>query len=139
MDMTKKFQLVNKFTITTEQVPSKVVLFQTGFYVPAMGTPTDMTKEGLELIIKNFNDEVIPRPSAYYGHFDIVGGRKAAGEINSIYLEYNEDKQKYILWGDIEWTPAAIKALKDKEYKFLSSEIHPNYCLLYTSPSPRDS
>lgn len=122
-----KLCLVSEFNLSTTDVPTKITLFQTGYYVPGYGSPIDMKKDGLERIIENFNNKLIPRPSVYYGHFDLQGGRKAAGEIMSVFLKYDETTAKERLMGDIEWTPAAIEAIKQKEYKFISSEIHPNF------------
>ena len=98
-----RISFLRKFSITNESIPSKVVLFQTGYYEPGMGTPIDMKKDGLEKMVENFDEGVIQRPSVYYGHWGFTDGRKAAGEITSLYIQYNEKTQKEMLMGNINW------------------------------------
>ena len=130
--MTKE-QMQNLFVVSElfanrGEVPSRIAMSQTGIYTPAYGDPREITLERFNEIVKNFDAKVqSTKVSVYYGHW---GDRKAAGEIMSVEVDYDQDAGKNILYGDIEWTEAAQKAIKGKEYKYVSAEMVLNYSVI---------
>lgn len=76
-----------------------------------------LNQEALESMVSNFDAKVIGTDvQVNYGHNN---SDKAAGWIKS--LKLSEDKRK--LLADIEWTPAAAKAIREKEYCYFSAEF----------------
>lgn len=100
----------------------QVVIFQTGRYTPGYGNTWEVTDEILGQLKKTFDEKVLGSAvSVYYGHWD--SKRTAAGEVKSLSVVYNEELNKHQLVGDIKWTPNGGKAVKDREYKYISAEV----------------
>lgn len=106
----------------TPESDAMTVLFQTGYYVPGYGSPWDITLEILEKLKSNFDGDVLGSAiSIYYAHWDAK--RTAAGEIKRLEVKYDTEMGKYQLMGKVEWTKKGMEAVKDKEYKYISSEV----------------
>ena len=76
----------------------------------------------LEKLKSSFDANVLGSAvSVYYAHWE--QRRTAAGEIKALEVEYDSESGKYQLLGDIEWTKKGMEAVKDKEYKYISSEV----------------
>ena len=72
-------------------------------------------------MVTNFQNNVVGQEIPLnYGH-DVSG--KAAGWIKNTYAETVPGENKTKLKADIEWTPAAAQAIREKEYRYLSAEF----------------
>ena len=115
-----KLHLTSNFQADKSESDKMIVLFQTGYYVPGYGEPWDVDLEILKKLKNTFDAKVLGSAvSVYYGHWD--SKRTAAGEIES--LEIKQDGGKYQLLGKIKWTPNGLKAVVEREYKYISSEV----------------
>lgn len=123
MNLSKLFLTaeVGKDCFASGGTSASVILFQTGYYVPGYGEPWEITAKTLDKLKENYDKDTLGSAvSIYYGHW---GDRKAAGEIKSLEVVADKEKGKFQLAAKIEWTPAGAKAVKDKEYKYISSEV----------------
>src|SRR5262245_39533640 len=90
---------------------------------PIWGTMT-FTPERVDTFVKNFNDRVRGTDiDIDYDHK--VKTDKAAGWVKAA-----ENRGASGLWIKVEWTPDALKALRNKEYRYFS----PEYADEWTSP-----
>lgn len=80
----------------------------------------DITKDFLRSYVQNFNDNVVGVDiSIDFDHEK----REAGGWLKSVFLSFDED----IMFGEVKWTPKGALALSDREFRYFSPEIHPNY------------
>jgi len=79
--------------------------------------------------VKNFAASVTNRtrgiePDIDYDHkTDKAMGNKAAGWVKQAEARPSEDGSKQDLWLLVEWTPTGAQAIKNREYRYFSSEI----------------
>jgi phage I-like protein len=90
------------------------------FKHPTSGT-IEITKSDLQRFKSNFDAKVMRTdPAINYEHLmSSAHGTKAAGWIKELTLK-NDDTE---LWATPEWTPEGLRQIKDKEFRYLSSEI----------------
>ena len=108
---------------------SVIPLVQTGYYEPGVGEAIKFTLDHFNTMIENFEENVTEYSvSIYYGHWRYGAGEgKAAGEIETLSIDYNELTGKHLLKGKVVWTPEAVKAIKNKEWKYVSIEMFGDY------------
>lgn len=109
-----------------------VAIFRTGrFFHPVYGE-LNITQEYLDNIIRNFDNTVMMRDVSFdKGHrkFD----DRAIAWVKEVYtkpkvIETAEgEKAVTVLYADAEFNRLGVQLLKRKEYRYFSSEIHPNY------------
>lgn len=79
--------------------------------------------------IQNFADSVTNKtrkidPDIDYDHkTDKAMGNKAAGWVKAAEARPSADNGRKDLWLLVEWTPAGAQSIKNKEYRYFSSEI----------------
>lgn len=121
---------VTKSPIKADQsgnVPSKINLLNAGTWKTPWHGDFELTGEDLKEMAANFEEgvglvvEADTKAPVNYGH---VMCDKAAGWIKRVYVEAN-DGAGAALMGDVEWTPAAVQAIKDGEWKYISPEFNP--------------
>lgn len=80
-----------------------------------------VTSEMLSQMVTNFQNNVrgIDIAIDYKHESDDI----AAGWVREVFL--SEDGME--LWARVDWTPAALKKLADKEFRYLSADFHMNY------------
>ena len=128
--------IVSDFQSSGERVPSKIPIFQTGLYEPGYGRAMDVSEDHLRKMVENFEKKVIAaKISVYYGHWEQT--RKAAGEVESLLLEYDEEMGKTRLYAVVNWTKAGEAAVQDREYKYISAEVASDFSRLVTEEGER--
>ena len=104
-----------------EEAPKRIQLLKVGsFHDDRYGT-VEIVAETLAEFKKNFDNNV--RRIGLAVDYSHNSEDKAAGWIKG--LELSEDGQE--LWGIIDWTPEASKALASKEFRYISAEFNFNY------------
>ena len=84
--------------------------------------PFDIAAEHIGQMVTNFASYLPIQVPVYYEHSDLFSDdTRAAGWITAV--EARDDG----LWGKVEWTPAALQMIKDKEYKYTSPSWRMNY------------
>jgi phage I-like protein len=80
----------------------------------------EITKEDLRSYVKNFNDNVTGVDvSIDFDHEK----REAGGWFKELFLSLDED----VCYGAVKWTPKGALALSDREFRYFSPELHPDY------------
>jgi len=105
------------------EIRYEVQLLRTGvFSHPDFGEFTIDTQM-LNSMVQNWNEEVrgIDIPIDYAHRSDL----EAAGWVQGLTLKENEGKTE--LWAIVDWTPAGIKRLAEKEYRYLSADFTLDY------------
>ena len=108
------------------QVPSTINLLKAGTWNTPWHGDFELTGEDLEEMVANFAEGVglvaedETKAPLNYGH---MMADKAAGWIKRIRVEAVNGTAA--LMGDVEWTPAAVQAIKDGEWRYLSPEFNP--------------
>ena len=124
--------LVTKTPIKADangQVPTTINLLKAGTWNTPWHGAFELSGEDLEEMAANFVegvglvDEDQPKAPINEGHN--MGG-KASGWIKRLYVQAANGTAS--LMGDVEWTPAAEQAIKDKEYAYISPEFNPRGC-----------
>ena len=111
------------------QVPTTINLLKAGTWNTPWHGDFELTGEDLEEMATNFAEGVglvledQPRAPINEGHN--MGG-KASGWIKRLYVQATNGTAA--LLGDVEWTPAAEQAIKDKEWSYISPEFNPRGC-----------
>jgi len=102
---------------------SDVPILSVGTYDHALHPTFKLEKEDLQQYIKNFKNKVRGIDiSIDYTHDNDDGTKAAAGWFKSLYTKENDTQ----LWGKVEWTPKAKKAIAEKEFKYYSPEFTPD-------------
>ncbi|NDZ93336.1 hypothetical protein G3I13_01990 [Streptomyces sp. SID6673] len=107
-------------------VPTTINLLKAGSWNTPWHGDFELTGEDLEEMVANFAEGVglvaedETKAPLNYGH---MMADKAAGWIKRIRVEAVNGTAA--LMGDVEWTPAAVQAIKDKEWSYLSPEFNP--------------
>ncbi len=97
--------------------PVSVQLLRAGKYSYWEPGDLEVTTDNLACMVQNFKNNVRQVDLAIdYSH---ESWKEAAGWIKDLHL--NDIGTE--LWAKVEWTPKAEKLLKDKEYRYLSSEF----------------
>lgn len=117
-------------------IPTSIHFMSTGHWHAPWHGNFEMDSTDLAEMVANFDNGVAmvegsKKLPINYGHD--MGG-KAAGWITKLYV--SDDGQE--LWGDVEWTPSALKALKDGEYCYISPEWNPR-SFPYQDPEDEES
>ncbi|MFI8696756.1 phage protease [Dietzia maris] len=111
------------------QVPTTINLLKAGTWNTPWHGSFELSGEDLEEMAANFAEGVglvvEDQPKAPINEGHNMGG-KASGWIKRIYVRAVNGTAS--LMGDVEWTPAAIQAIKDKEYAYISPEFNPRGC-----------
>jgi Mu-like prophage I protein len=103
----------------------RIAIAQTGNYEKD-GRPFTISDQDLKDMERNLKDREVPldyehlsaNPDAPPGHSRASGWIKAPDKIEPF------QGNSKILWGWAEFTPACLMAIKDKEFRFFSPEIH---------------
>lgn len=103
--------------------PKTIEILRTGTWKTPWHGEFETTPEDIAQFVVNADKgiglvEADPKIPLNYGH---TSWEKAAGWIPKLYA--SEDGNA--LLGDPEWTPAAIQAIKDGEWKYISPEFNP--------------
>lgn len=99
---------------------TKIQVMKTGIY-KGLFDLISFTSKDFENMIQNFDNKVLGIDVQYNYSHEMRG--KAAGWIKKLYTENDGNE----LWAEVEWTPKALQAIKDKEYRYSSAEIDFNY------------
>lgn len=112
-----------------EQVPSSVQVSKEWSYDdPRYGT-VNITEADFDEMIASFDKKHLGREVFFnYDHNEMLRGENA-GLITRIYKIKDEANPETPaeLWADVEWTPKAREAIRDKEYCYTSAEWFNNY------------
>lgn len=121
----KGFHNLVKISADAEgNAPKTIELLRTGKWNTPWHGDFEITPEDIQQYAVNAANGVglvaaDPKVPVNYGHFQ---SDKAAGWIPRVYA--SDDGQS--LLGDVEWTPAAVQAIKDGEWKYISPEFNPS-------------
>lgn len=105
----------------TEKDMSEIQVMKTGVF--SYWYPDDMPIDSImfDRMIANFKSNLLQVDLAIdYGH---NAYEKAAGWIEDLYT--NEEGTE--LWAKVKWVPAGLKALSEKEWRYISAEFSMNY------------
>ncbi|MDV7992070.1 phage protease [Rhodococcus sp. IEGM 1374] len=120
---------VTKTPITADRdgnVPKTINLLKAGSWNTPWHGDFELTGEDLEEMVSNFGEGVglvvedSPRAPVNEGHN--MGG-KATGWMTRLFVEAVNGTAG--LFADVDWTPAAEKAIKEKEWAYISPEFNP--------------
>ena len=121
----KGFHNLVKISADAEgNAPKTIELLRTGKWNTPWHGDFEITREDIQQFVLNAANgiglvEADPKIPLNYGH---ASYDKAAGWIPTVYA--SEDGEA--LLGDPEWTPAAVQAIKDGEWKYISPEFNPS-------------
>ncbi|OLT47776.1 hypothetical protein BJF87_21410 [Gordonia sp. CNJ-863] len=120
---------VTKAPIKADQngnAPTTINLLKAGTWNTPWHGDFELTGEDLEEMVSHFSEGVglvaedQPRAPVNEGHN--MGG-KASGWITRLYVDAVNGTAA--LMGDVQWTPAAVQAIKDREWSYISPEFNP--------------
>lgn len=99
---------------------SNIELIRIGTFKGNQYGEVNVTKSMLEDLVANFKSEVVGREiSLDYTHENDSGEKKAGAWIKELSLKGS------VVVANVEYTPTAKQMVEDKEYKYVSAEIHP--------------
>ncbi len=82
--------------------------------------PLSIDREYLANLVAQFDAQKNPMPVDYDHSLPKRGDSRAAGWIHAMAIEDDAEGVPQLWATDVEWTPAAAKAIRDKEYQFSS-------------------
>lgn len=109
------------------KVKNKIQILRVGkFYTgekDKKGNPVvvNVSKEYLASMIKNFSEGV--RGIDLMLDYSHESDKKAAAWFKELILE-NDNSE---LWAEVDWTPKGEEIVKNKEYRYISADFHPDY------------
>lgn len=124
--------LVTKTPIKADsngQVPTTINLLKAGTWNTPWHGDFELSGEDLNEMVVNFDEgvglvlEQDTKAPVNYGH---LAGDKAAGWMKRLYVDAVNGAAA--LMADVEWTPAAEQAIKDREWSYISPEFNPRGC-----------
>ncbi|MDR6794728.1 phage I-like protein [Pseudarthrobacter oxydans] len=121
----KGFHNLVKISADAEgNAPKTIELLRAGKWNTPWHGDFEITPEDIQQYVLNASNgvglvEADPKVPVNYGH---ASYDKAAGWMPRVYA--SDDGQA--LLGDVDWTPAAEKAIKDGEWKYISPEFNPS-------------
>ena len=119
---TKPIQLSEISLDTDGNLTKKIQILKLGeFIVDEDDNRLKIEKSHMDSMIKNFAENVRGIDIMLDYKHDTEG--EAAAWFEKIYL--SEDQEK--LWAEVEWTPNGAKAVTNKDFRYVSSDIHFNY------------
>lgn len=114
--------LLSETAIGTDgKLKEDIQLLRVGEFYLSEGEKIEITKNHLLSMIKNFDDQV--RGIDIMLDYSHESGGKAAAWFKKVYL--SEDGNS--LWTKVEWTPSGEEVVKNKEFRYVSSDFHFNY------------
>lgn len=104
-----------------QPAPEIQILKAGGFVHPTTGQAVKITSEDLEAIVRNFSAKVrgIDLAINYDHRASSAHGTKAAGWIKSLAIKNGGTE----LWATPEWTEAALREIRGKEFRYFSAEV----------------
>ena len=114
------FLAVDLFSVKLDEIADGTLWIQAmplGTYNHPVWGELDFTQERLDRFVKNFNDRVRGTDiDIDYEHKEYTS--VAAGWVMACELRGDQG-----LWIQVRWTPAALRSLKDHEYRYFSPEF----------------
>jgi hypothetical protein len=107
-------------------LPKTLQLLHVGNWNTPWHGDFETTEADIHEYVANYNDGVgLPEDAdglapVNYGH---KGSEKAGGWLSNIRAEYVKDRLSVV--ADVEYTPAGEKALREREYRYISPEFNP--------------
>lgn len=109
---------VRALTLSEGEAPSKVQILKAGVFNHPFYGLMRINEEVFANMVRNWSEDVRKQKLPIDYSHDSEG--KAAGWFTRIFT----DAMNSELWGEVEWTPAAKKAIADKEFAYFSADFY---------------
>lgn len=112
----------------TSTMPTRIELLREGSFNTEKYGNIPLSASDLEEMKSNFDNGVGMAHEGETGipiDFSHESGKKAAGWVKDLQIDYDEDGMAHLMGSGLEWSTSGKEAIEGKEFKCLSSDFYP--------------